>query len=108
MVSMTPGGAQRSTAALVARLIAAPASSVPARPMNWSVPLALQVWPGVSPWTTGAAGAVAQADSREGAIRRYLRIHGLLDEDPAHLELTVLDGEAEPALDQVERVLAEL
>src|SRR4051812_10339156 len=76
--------------------------------MNRSVPAGLHVWPGVSPWTTGSAGAVEQADSRAGARRTTLRIDRLVFRDSAHLELAVLDREGESPFDKVERVLAEL
>src|SRR3954470_10328969 len=51
----------------------------------------------------------AQANRHSGANIITLRIHPLLFlDDPAHLELAVLDRKGEPPLNQVERVLAEL
>src|SRR5947209_3923685 len=76
--------------------------------MKLSVPAALQACPGVSPWITGWAGAVAHAASSAGAASNSLRIDRLLHHDSAHLELAVLDRESQPALDQVERIAAEL
>src|SRR5437868_498594 len=107
MVSITPGGAQRSTAACEARRIAPLLLLVLAWPTNCSVPASWQVWPGVSPWITGAAGAVEQAASSAAAVRAVLRIDGLLFplNHPAHLEFPIFDGEGEPPFDQVERVL---
>src|SRR6266496_568265 len=110
MVSMTPGGAQRRTAAFVARLIAAPVAPVPGWPMNLAVPAASHLWPGVTPWTGVAAGAVEQAASRAGTRRVALRMHRFLRlcNRPAHLEFPVFDSEGEATLDQVDRVLTKL
>src|SRR5260221_12889472 len=106
---MVPGGAQRRTAARDARLIAALFWLFPALPINRSVPVFWQVWPGVSPWIGVVAGAVEQAASRAGANSTALCIDGLRGlNDPAHLEFPVLDRKGEAAFDQVERVLAEL
>src|SRR4051794_5564248 len=78
--------------------------------MKRSVPAALQVWPGVTPWTGVAAGAVEQAASSAGARRTILRIDWLLrvHNHPAHLQFPALDGEGHPSFDEIERVLAEL
>src|SRR5690348_14593353 len=90
----------------------------------------MHLCPGVTPWTgagsvavmpsdcgcsgavgtlaDGGGGLVEQAASSAGArASRRLRIDGLLVRDTAHLELSILDGEGEPALDEIERVLAE-
>src|SRR5436305_6779761 len=78
--------------------------------MKRSVPFASHLWPGVTPCTgivpTGLA--LAQAASNAGAKNRVLRILRLLHRGSSHLEPAVLDPEGEPALDQVDRVLAEL
>src|SRR3954468_22526628 len=106
MVSMTPGGAQRSTAECVACRIAAPLSLLPVWPMKRLEPVASQMRPGISPWI-GCCWA-AHATSNAGAASASLRVDGLLGHDPAHLELTILDPEGEATLDKIERILAEL
>src|SRR5690349_16619937 len=89
-------------------MIAVPVSLVPGCPMKRSVPAASQVWPGVWPWMMGSAGVAAQAASSTGpATRTSLSIDALLLGYAAHLELAVHNGEGEPPLDQVNRVLAE-
>src|SRR3954454_13449715 len=107
---MVFGGDQRSTAAFVVRFIAAPVEPEPSWPMKRSVPLGSHLWPGVTPCTgivpTGLA--LAQAASNAGAKNRVLRILRLLHGGSSHLKPAVLDPEGEPALDQVDRVLAEL
>src|SRR3954469_10475068 len=51
----------------------------------------------------------AQASRHSGANNISLRIDPLLlPDDPAHLELAVLDRKGEAPLDEVDRVLAEL
>src|SRR6185369_14172804 len=72
-----------------------------------SVPAALQVWPGVSPWTTGSAGAVEHAMSRAGTSRAKLRIDRLLRRDSAHLQLAVHDRKGESPFDEINSILAE-
>src|SRR5437763_14744998 len=102
IVSMVPGGAHRSTAASVACSIEAPVSLVTAWPMNFSVPSAWHLCPGVTPWIgtdrggTGlpsdGAGAVAHPATRVAPRSAALRIDTLGFGDPAPLKLAVLDG----------------
>src|SRR5438128_8145756 len=118
MVSIVPGGAQRSTAARVARLIADPFLAVPGWPMNLSIPAVLHLCPGVCPWIaigcggppwTGCADvSVVQAESGSASKKRSLCIDPLLLGDAIHLELAILDAKREPSFDEIERVLAEL
>ena len=75
--------------------------------MNWSVPSVCMYGPASRRERWDAAGAVEQAASSRGEAT-ILRIDGSSSDHAAHLELAVLDGEGEAALDEIERVLAEL
>src|SRR5205814_7029997 len=110
---MVLGGDQRSTAAFVARLIAAPVLLVPGWPINRSELEATHLCPGVTPWTgiasAGAAGGLATHAASKAVPRlKALRIDRLFRHDSVHLEPAVLDPERESSFDQVEGVLAEL
>src|SRR5574338_916892 len=110
MVITPPNGTQRRIRAREAAIIRAPSSADASCPTNGSsAAVRWHLEPGGA-WSmvTGSAAGAAQAARHSGVSSRALRIDGLLLQDPAHLELAVLDCETEPALAEVGRVLAEL